>query len=162
MDVVGESVEGVAGVVALAAVVVALAGLDHHDVLVEGLAVVAAKLDSDGSGLLWATTPAVHTRATVFGPILLQTGASGVRELHRLHRLLGPVAFLSFLKAGVWGLAAWTDFADPGFLHQFAVAVVVGYSGGGSRAAGLGALGPGCGLNYALKLTDFRLRSECR
>lgn len=97
MDVVEESVEGVGGIVALGAVVGALAGLDHHDVLVEGLAVLAAELDADGAGRLRAAAAAVHAGAAVPGAVLLQAGASGVRELHRLHGLLGPVAFLPFL-----------------------------------------------------------------
>lgn len=60
-------------------------------------------------------------------------------------------------------LAAWTDFADPGLFNQLAFVVVVGYPGGDSSAAGLGALGPGSGLHDALlKLAGFRLRSECR
>lgn len=102
MDVIEESVEGVGGVVAMGAVVGALAGLDHHDVLVEGLAVLAAELDADGAGLLRAAAAAVHAGAAVPGAVLLQAGASGVGELHRLHGLLGPVAFLSLLEAGVW------------------------------------------------------------
>ncbi len=97
MDVIEESVEGVGGFVAMGAVVGALAGLDHHDVLVEGLAVLAAELDADGAGLLWAAAAAVHAGAAVPGAVLLQAGASGVGELHWLHGLLGPVAFLSLL-----------------------------------------------------------------
>ncbi len=97
MNVIEESVEGVGGVVALGAVVGALAGLDHHDVLVEGLSILAAELDADGAGLLWAAAAAIHAGAAVPGPVLLQAGASGVGELHRLHGLLGPVAFLSLL-----------------------------------------------------------------
>ncbi len=50
-----------------AAVVGALAGLDHHDVLVEGLAVLAAELDADGAGLLWAAAAAVHAGAQYLG-----------------------------------------------------------------------------------------------
>lgn len=97
MDVVEESVEGVGGVVAVGAVVGALAGLDHHDVLVEGLAVFAAELHADGAGLLRAAAAAVHAGAAVLGPVLLQAGASGVGELDGLRGLFGAVAFLSFL-----------------------------------------------------------------
>lgn len=64
---------------------------------------------------------------------------------------------VAYLEAGVGRLAARTDLADPALLHQLAVGVVVGYPGGDSSAAGLGALGPGCGLHDAL----LELRSEC-
>lgn len=97
MDVVEESVEGVGAVIAMGAVVSALAGLDHHDVLVEGVAILAAELDADGAGLLWTAAAAIHAGAAVSDAVLLQAGASGVGELHRLHGLLGPVAFLSLL-----------------------------------------------------------------
>lgn len=97
MDVVEESVEGVGAVIAMGAVVSALAGLDHHDVLVEGVAILAAELDVDGAGLLWTAAAAIHAGAAVSDAVLLQAGASSVGELHRLHGLLGPVAFLSLL-----------------------------------------------------------------
>lgn len=98
MDVVGEAVEGVGGFVGVGTVVGALAGLDHHDVLVEGLAVLAAELDADGSGVVGAAAAAVHAGAAVLGPVLLQAGAAGVGELHRLACLLGSAALLSFLQ----------------------------------------------------------------
>lgn len=97
MDVVGEAVEGVGGFVDMRAVVGALAGLDHHDVLVEGLTVLAAELDADGSGDVRAAAAAVHAGAAVLGPVLLQAGAAGVGELHWLAGLLGSAALLSFL-----------------------------------------------------------------
>lgn len=84
VDVVGEAVEGVGGFVGMGAVVGALAGLDHHDVLVEGLAVLAAELDADGSGVVGAAAAAVHAGSAVLGPVLLQAGAAGVGELHWL------------------------------------------------------------------------------
>lgn len=98
MDVVGEAVEGVGGFVDMRAVVGALAGLDHHDVLVEGLAVLAAELDADGSGDVRAAAAAVHAGAAVLGPVLLQAGAAGVGELQWLTGLLGSAALLSFLR----------------------------------------------------------------
>lgn len=97
VDVVGEAVEGVGGFVDMRAVVGALAGLDHHDVLVEGLTVLAAELDADGSGDVGAAAAAVHAGAAVLGPVLLQAGAAGVGELHWLAGLLGSAALLSFL-----------------------------------------------------------------
>lgn len=97
MDVVGEAVEGVGGFVDMRAVVGALAGLDHHDVLVEGLTVLAAELDADGSGDVGAAAAAVHAGAAVLGPVLLQAGAASVGELHWLAGLLGSAALLSFL-----------------------------------------------------------------
>lgn len=98
MDVVGEAVEGVGGFVGVGAVVGALAGLDHHDVLVEGLAVLAAELDANGSGVVGAAAAAVHAGSAVLGPVLLQAGAAGVGELHWLAGLLGSAALLSFLQ----------------------------------------------------------------
>lgn len=97
VDVIGEAVEGVGGFVDMRAVVGALAGLDHHDVLVEGLTVLAAELDADGSGDVRAAAAAVHAGAAVLGPVLLQAGAAGVGELHWLTGLLGSAALLSFL-----------------------------------------------------------------
>lgn len=80
---------------------VALARLDHHDVLVEGLSVLATEFDPDGSGQLGTAAAAVHTGAAVLGPVLLLAGAAGIGELHRLAGLLGSAALLSFLKTGV-------------------------------------------------------------
>lgn len=98
MDVVGEVIEGVGGFVDVRAVVGALAGLDHHDVLVEGLTVLAAELDADSSGVVRAAAAAVHAGAAVLGPVLLQAGAAGVGELYWLAGLLGSAALLSFLQ----------------------------------------------------------------
>lgn len=98
MDVVGEVIEGVGGFVDMRAVVGALAGLDHHDVLVEGLTVLAAELDADSSGVMRAAAAAVHAGAAVLGPVLLQAGAAGVGELYWLAGLLGSTALLSFLQ----------------------------------------------------------------
>ena len=97
VDVVGEAVEGVGGFAGAGAVVGALAWLDHHDVLVEGLAVIAAELGADGPGVVRAAAAAVHAASAVLGPVLLQTGAAGVGELDRLAGLLGSTALLSFL-----------------------------------------------------------------
>lgn len=44
----------------MGAVVVASARLDHHDVLSEGLSVVAAETDLDSPGLLRRAASAVH------------------------------------------------------------------------------------------------------
>lgn len=98
VDVVGEAVEREGGLVGIGTVVSALARLDHHDVLVEGLAVLAAELDPDGSGLVGAAAAAVHAGAAVLGPVLLQAGAAGVGELHRLAGLFGSAALFSLLQ----------------------------------------------------------------
>lgn len=98
MDVVGEAVEGIGGFVGMGTVVGALAGLDHHDVLVEGLAVLTAELDADGSGVVGAAAAAVHAGSAVPGSVLLQAGAAGVGELHRLARSLSSAALLSLLQ----------------------------------------------------------------
>lgn len=101
VDVVGEAVEGIGGFVGMGTVVGALAGLDHHDVLVEGLAVLTAELDADGSGVVGAAAAAVHAGSAVPGSVLLQAGAAGVGELHRLARSLSSAALLSLLQTGV-------------------------------------------------------------
>lgn len=98
VDVIGEAVERIGGFVCVGAVVGALAGLDHHDVLVEGLAILAAELDSDGSGVMRAAAAAVDAGAAVLGPEFLHAGAAGISELHRLAGLFGSAAFLSFLQ----------------------------------------------------------------
>lgn len=72
MDVVGQSVEGVRSFIGMGTVVSALAGLDHHHVLVEGLAIFTAELDPDGSGVMGGAASAVHTGSTVLGPVLLE------------------------------------------------------------------------------------------
>lgn len=97
MDVIGEAVEGIGGLVGVGTVVGALAGLDHHDVLVEGLAVLAAELDTDGSGVVGAAAASVHTGPAVLRPVLLQARAASIGELHWLAGLLGSAALLSFL-----------------------------------------------------------------
>lgn len=79
-------------------VVGALAGLDHHDVLVEGLAVLAAELDADGSGVMRAATATIHAGSAVLRPVLLQAGAASIGELNWLTGLLGSAALLSFLR----------------------------------------------------------------
>lgn len=105
MDVVGEAVGGVRGFVGVWTVVGALAGLDHHDVLVEGLAVVAAELRPDGSGVVGAAAAAVHAGATVPGSVLLHAGAAGVGELRWLAGLFGSAALFSFLRTDEEGIS---------------------------------------------------------
>lgn len=97
VDVIEEPVKGVGGLVSVGAVEGALAGLDQHHVLVEGLAILAAELDPHCAGLLWATAAAVHAGAAVLRPVLLQTGTASIGEFYGLIRLLGSVALLSFL-----------------------------------------------------------------
>lgn len=136
VDVVGEAVEWVGGLVGMGTVVGALAGLDHHDVLVEGLAVLAAELDPDGSALVGAAAAPVHAGAAVLGPVLLQAGAAGVGELHRLTGLLGSAALLSFLQGnnttGRWRSAmcsgqAAVRFAASRVLPPCSLAVAQAY-----------------------------------
>lgn len=61
-------------------VVSALARLNHHDVLVEGLAIFAAELDTDGSGVMGGAASAIHTGSTVLGPVLLEARTAGIGE----------------------------------------------------------------------------------
>lgn len=97
MDVIEESVEGVGCLIGMGTVEGALAGLDHHDVLVEGLAIFAAELDPDGAGLLGAAAAAIHAGSAVLGPVLLEAGAASIGKLDCLGGLLCPVALLAFL-----------------------------------------------------------------
>ncbi|CAG5863519.1 unnamed protein product, partial [Menidia menidia] len=93
-----DAVKGVGGFVGVGTVVSALAGLNHHDVLVEGLAVLAAELDPDGSGVVGAAAAAVDTGSTVSRSVLLQARTAGIGELDWLAGFLGSAALLSFLK----------------------------------------------------------------
>lgn len=135
VDVVGEAVEGVGGFVDMRAVVGALAGLDHHDVLVEGLTVLAAELDADGSGDVRAAAAAVHAGAAVLGPVLLQAGAAGIRELHRLAGLLGSAALLSFLSGNKDERLRSTTCSDPEGMHLGYHACFCHITGGNARHA---------------------------
>lgn len=71
---------------------------------------------------------------------------------------------VSYLQAGVRGLGARTDFANPALFNQLALRVVVGHSGGDASATRLGALRPGSGLENALLLVEhvrLSLGSKC-
>lgn len=103
VDVVGEAVEGIGSFIDIGAIVGAFAGLDHHDVLVEGLAILAAELDTHGSGDMGAAAAAIHAGSAVLGPVLLQAGAASIGELHWLARLLGSATLLSFLQSNKKG-----------------------------------------------------------
>lgn len=82
VDVIDQSVVGVR-FVRMRAVVVAPAGLDHHNTLGEGFPIVAAEPDLDSPGLLGRAAPAIHAGAAVLGAVLLHTGTSGVSKPHR-------------------------------------------------------------------------------
>lgn len=97
MNVVDQSVVGV-GFICMWTVVVASAGLDHHDALGKGFPVITAEPDLDSPGLLGRAAPAIHAGATVLGPVLLHTGASSISELHRGEGLPCLGTFLSLLQ----------------------------------------------------------------
>lgn len=97
VDVIEESVEGIGCFIGMGTVEGALAGLDHHDILVEGLAILTAELDPDGAGLLGAAAAAIHAGSAVLGSVLLEAGAASIGEFDCLRRLLCPVALLAFL-----------------------------------------------------------------
>lgn len=101
VDVIEESVERVGRFIAMGTVEVALARFNHHHIPVEDLAILAAELDSDSSGLLRTAAPAVHAGATVLWPVLLQTGATSIHELDQLAGFFGPAALLPLLQTGV-------------------------------------------------------------
>lgn len=81
MDVIDQSVVWVS-LVRMRTIVVAPAGLDHHDALGEGFPIIAAEPDLDSPGLLGCAAPAIHAGATVLGAVLLHTGTSGISKLH--------------------------------------------------------------------------------
>lgn len=96
VDVIDQSVEGIS-FVCMRTVVVAAAGLDHHDTLGEGFSIIAAEPDLDSPGLLGSTAPAIHTRPTVLGAVLLHTGASSISKPYGGWGLLSLGTFFSFL-----------------------------------------------------------------
>lgn len=96
MNVIDQSVVGVS-FVRMRTVVVASAGLDHHDALGEGFSIIAAEPDLDSPGLLGRAAPAIHAGATVLGAVLLHTGTSCVSELHWGWGLLSLGTLLSLL-----------------------------------------------------------------
>lgn len=97
MDVIEKPVGGQGGRVGGGAVVVALAGLDHHDVLVEGVAVLTAEPDWYCSGLQWTAAAAIQAGPTVLGLVFLHAGAASIGELHSLIGFLGSATCLSLL-----------------------------------------------------------------
>lgn len=97
VDVIEQPVEGKRGLTGMRAVVVALAGLDHHDVLGEHLPVLTAEAHLHRPGLQGRAAAAVHTGAAVLGPVFLHTRTSGVSKLDRLWGFLGLAAFLALL-----------------------------------------------------------------
>lgn len=96
VNVIDQSVVGVS-FICVRTVVVASAGLDHHDALGEGFPIIAAEPDLDSPGLLRGAAPAIHAGATVLGAILLHTGTSGISKLHWGWGLLGLGTFFSLL-----------------------------------------------------------------
>lgn len=73
VDVIEQPVEGKRCLVGMRAVVVALAGLDHHDVLGKHLPIFAAEPHLHSPGLQGCAASAVHAGAAVFGPVFLHT-----------------------------------------------------------------------------------------
>lgn len=79
------------------AVVVAFAGLDHHDVLGKRLPIFAAEPHLDSSGLLRRAASAVHTGATVLGAVLLHTRTSSISIPDWFKGFPGLAAFFALL-----------------------------------------------------------------
>ena len=73
MNVIEQPVEGKRSLTGMRAVVVAFAGLDHHDVLGKHLPVFAAEAHLHSPGLLGRAASAIHTGAAVLGPVFLHT-----------------------------------------------------------------------------------------
>lgn len=79
------------------AVVVALAGLNHHDVLGEQLPVFTAEAHLHSPGLLGCAAAAVRAGAAVLGPVFLHTGTPSISKLDRFGGFLGLAALLALL-----------------------------------------------------------------
>lgn len=71
VNVIEQPVEGKRGLTGMRAVVVALAGLDHHDVLGEHLPVFTTEAHLHRPGLLGRAAPAIHAGTAVLGPVFL-------------------------------------------------------------------------------------------
>ena len=97
MNVVEQPVEGEGGLVGMRTVVVASAGLYHHDVLGKHFAVFAAEPHLHSPGLLRRAAAAVHAGPAILGPVFLHTRTSSVSKVHRFGRFLGLAAFLALL-----------------------------------------------------------------
>lgn len=97
MNVIEQSVEGKGCLVGMRAVVVASAGLDHHDVLGKRLPIFAAEPHLHSPGLLRRAAAAVHAGTAVLGPVFLHTRTSSVSKLDRFRGFLGLAAFLALL-----------------------------------------------------------------
>lgn len=119
------------------AVEAAPAGLNHHDVLGERLAVLTAEPHLHRPGLLGHAAPAVHARAAVLGPVFLHARTPSVGEPDCFGRLLGLAAFLALFQAAVHRLSTRPHFTDPGLFHQAAFGVVIGNPGGDAGSTSL-------------------------
>lgn len=73
MNVIEQPVEGECSLTGMWAVVVAFAGLDHHDVLGKHLPVFTAEAHLHSPGLLGRAASAIHAGAAVLGPVFLYT-----------------------------------------------------------------------------------------
>lgn len=97
VNVIEQPVEGKRGLTGVRAVVVAFAGLDHHDVLGEHLPVFTTEAHLHRPGLQGRAAPAIHAGTAVLGPVFLHTGTSGISKLDRFWGFLGLAAFLALL-----------------------------------------------------------------
>lgn len=97
VNVIEQPVEGKHRLVGMRAVVVALAGLDHHDVLGKRLPIFATEAHLHSPGLLGRAAAAVHARAAILGPVFLHTRTSSISKLDWFGGFLGLAAFLALL-----------------------------------------------------------------
>lgn len=97
VNVIEQPVEGEGSLVGMRAVVVASAGLYHHDVLGKHFTVFAAEPHLHSPGLLRRAAAAVHAGTAVLGPVFLHTRTSSVSKVNRFGGLLGLAAFLALL-----------------------------------------------------------------
>lgn len=87
------------GLVEVAALLAALAGLHEHDRALETLAVRAGEAHGGGAGAAWRAAAAVPAHATVVGTVQPSATATGVVQTEGLRRLLGTRTLPPFLLA---------------------------------------------------------------
>lgn len=119
------------------AVVVAFAGLDHHDVLGKCLPIFAAEPHLHSPCQLGRAASAVHAGTAVLRPVFLHTRTSSVSKPNWFGGFLGLAAFLALFQAAVHWLSTRPHLTNPSFFHKAALGVVIGNSCGDTSSTGL-------------------------
>lgn len=112
-------------VVQAPAIIVALAGLHEHDGPLEALAGGTAEQHWDRPGAAGGAAASVQTHPAVVRTVESRAAAAGVTQTERFRRLLcaGTLPPLLYRHSR---RAAGTNVAESGFLHKFALRVLIG------------------------------------